>query len=152
MFFKTGHIFVPSLCGLSLASPHPNTNTKLYRQLIHCIRHRYSSKFMLTCQLLDFLWISLKPKLKKKKFEIQMKYLLDLLYQLGFGKMLFTKKKNGIIKISINSSILWIKYPSEISLKSIAKFYFGLIQNFFKENTIFEKEKNVHHLFLLCTI
>ena len=60
--------------------------------------------------------------------------------------MLFTKKKNGIIKISINSSILWIKYPSEISLKSIANFYFGLFQNFFKENSNFEKDKyDINH-------
>lgn len=88
----------------------------------------------------DFLWNSLNPKLKKKKFELQMKYLLDLLYQLGFGKLLFSKKK-GIIKISINSPILWIKYPPEISLKSIAKFYFALLQNFFIEGPAFEKEK-----------
>ena len=88
----------------------------------------------------DFLWISLKNKLKKKKFEPQMKYLLDLLYQLGFGKLLFSIKKR-IIKISINSPIIWIKYPPDISLKSIAKFYFGLLQNFFIENSVFEKEK-----------
>jgi len=93
----------------------------------------------------DFLWSSLETKFKKKKFESQLKYLLDLLYQLGFGKLLFTKKKE-IIKILINSPIIWIKYPSDFSLKSIAKFYFGLIQNFFKENTIFEKEKyDINH-------
>ena len=88
----------------------------------------------------DFLWNSLKPKLKKKKFDSQMKYLLDLLYQMGYGKLLFTKKRR-IIQISINSSIIWIKYPPDISVKSIAKFYFGLLQNFFKENTIIEQEK-----------
>ena len=88
----------------------------------------------------DFLWISSKPKLKKKKFDSQMKYLLDLLNQMGFGKLFFTKKRS-IIKISFNSPIIWIKYPTEISLKSIAKFYFGLLQNFFKEDIIFEKEK-----------
>lgn len=87
-----------------------------------------------------FLWISLKPKLKKKKFEIQMKYLLDLLYQLGFGKLLLSKKKR-IIEISINSPIIWMKYPPEISLNSIAKFYFALLQNFFIEELVFEKEK-----------
>ena len=93
----------------------------------------------------DFLWSSLETKFKKKKFESQMKYLLDLLYQLGFGKLLFTKKK-GIIKIIINSPIIWIKYPSDYSLKSIAKFYFGLIQNYFNENTIFVDEKfDINH-------
>ena len=88
-----------------------------------------------------FLWISLKPKLKKKKFEIQMKHLLDLLYQLGFGKLLLSKKKNKIIEISINSPIIWMKYHPEISLNSIAKFYFALLQNFFIEELVFEKEK-----------
>jgi len=93
----------------------------------------------------DFLWISLETKLKKKKFESQIKYLIDLMYQLGFGKLLFTKKKE-IIKISINSPIIWIKYPSDISLKSIANFYFGLIQYFFRENKIIEKEKyDINH-------
>ena len=89
----------------------------------------------------DFLWSSLETKIKKKKFETQMRYLLDLLYQLGFGKLFFTKKK-GIIKISINSPIIWNKYPSDYSLKSITNFYIGLIQNFFKEYTILEKEKH----------
>lgn len=88
----------------------------------------------------DILWLSLIPKLKKKKFETQMKYLFDLLYQLGFGKFLFTKKKE-IIKISVNSPIIWNKYPPDISLESIPNFYFGLIQNFFKENKTFVKEK-----------
>lgn len=88
----------------------------------------------------DFLWISLRSKLKKKKFELQMKYLLDLLYQMGYGKLLFSRKKR-IIKISINSPILWIKYPPEFSLKSIGNFYFSLIQNFFIEELVFEEEK-----------
>jgi len=93
----------------------------------------------------DLLWTSLEPKLKKKKFESKIKHLIDLLYQLGFGKLLFSKKKE-IFKISINSPIIWNKYPSDISLKSIANFYFGLIQNFFKENNIFEKEKyDINH-------
>ena len=93
----------------------------------------------------DSLWTSLNPKSKKKKFDSQMKYLLDLLYQMGYGKLLFTKKRS-IIKISINSAIIWDKYPPNISLKSIAHFYFGLLQNFFKENTIFEKEKyDINH-------
>ena len=93
----------------------------------------------------DSLWTSLNPKSKKKKFDSQMKYLLDLLYQMGYGKLLFTKKRS-IIKISINSSIIWDKYPPNISLKSIANFYFGLLQNFFKENTIFEKEEyDINH-------
>ncbi|MHA1720634.1 MAG: hypothetical protein ACTSXK_14020 [Promethearchaeota archaeon] len=93
----------------------------------------------------DFLWVSFKPKLKKKKFDSQMKYLLDLLYQMGYGKLLFMKKRR-IIKISINSSIIWSNYPPDISLKSIAKFYFGLLQNFFKETIIFEKEEyDINH-------
>ncbi|QEE14858.1 hypothetical protein DSAG12_00678 [Promethearchaeum syntrophicum] len=93
----------------------------------------------------DSLWTSLNPKLKKKKIDSQMKYLLDLLYQMGYGKLLYTKKKR-LIKISINSSIIWDNYPQLFSLKSIAELYFGLFLSFFKENRIFGKEEyNINH-------